>query len=120
MSAKARADRARRVSGYQTNAAYKKTPIKKAFKGHSAILAAKLTKRINRKVTVGPLFYSLRALSSCKLKCVLSMRDGAGQRLSVTFFKAGFEKQLRSKKGRATVTGIVKSRGKNLILQRVQ
>lgn len=86
----------------------------------STILNARLSEKINKKVALGPLYYSVSSLNSCKLKCSLQVRDSSGQRLTVTFFKAAFQAILRKKAGKATFGGIVKSGGKVLILQEVR
>ena len=87
----------------------------------SVIRRANLAARVDKTVSIGPLYYSLRDLAKCPTKCTLTMRDSAGQTVQVTFFKnAKFEGKLKAKKGRASISGIVKSSGKKLILQEVR
>ena len=73
----------------------------------------------NKVVTIGPLKFKARALSECGLKCRLSMTDTAGQKIIVTFFTSA-QTALRKKRGFAAVKGLVKSSGKELILQEVK
>jgi hypothetical protein len=112
------------VTSKNVRAMSAKSLVRKRQRGtkklHSVILNSKLHLKENKKATVGPLFYNLKTISGCKLKCTISMRDSSGQSIKVVFFKAGFEKKLKLKNGRVTVTGIVKSRGKTLILQSIR
>ena len=110
---------AKPLAGYRTAKKTKQVLVRRKSK-MSTLARAKLSKRIGQTVTVGPLFYSLKSLSACPAKCTLNARDSAGLSLKIIFFKVGYKKKLRVKKGRAIFTGLVTSGGKSLILRSIR
>lgn len=74
-----------------------------------------LSAQIGRVVTLSQMNYSVAALQQCAMKCKLSFSGAQGQVTGV-FFKGAFEGRLRASNGTATIRGLLKQEGGQLLL----
>jgi len=56
-------------------------------------------------ITISPAKYNPTALAKCQLKCQLTFRDKANRSITAVFFKAQYDKALKTKNGVAVITG---------------
>ena len=87
-------------------------------KGASKLVSlAAIPSYLGRQITVGPLFFSRRALFVCEAKCTLRFVDKNQNRLRVQFFKSAFQSALSGRKHGVYLSGTVTKDGDGLVLR---
>lgn len=89
----------------------------KAKDTHTLVSLRRMGSFIGRNITVGPLFFSKRALSVCEAKCTLRFVDKNQNRLRVQFFKSAFQGALVRGKSGVYLSGTLVKDGDGLVLR---